>query len=168
MIESPVIFTTKPLNTGSFSRRKYALSKLLTTTAIIPESALTIPLRLIWSIAKQRLPLLHPEPSMLRLTTGLMNGSRRLVRLICLGASFLASAGFFWFSTAICCLGSAFLRAAAGFTFGAAAEAEIFLTTILFAGFCAGLLTGPEGLAPPPCVDARAAFEAAACFCCTL
>src|SRR6476620_10815018 len=98
-------------------------------------------------MARQRLPLLHPEPNMLRLTTGLTKGSRRLVRLICLGASFLASAGFFWFSTAICCLGSAFLRAAAGFALGAAAEVEIFLTTILFAGFCAGLLTGPAGFA---------------------
>src|ERR1044071_7499009 len=100
----------------------------------MPESAFTTPLRLIWSMARQRLPVLHPEPSMLRLTTGLTNGSRRLVRLICLGASFLFSAGFFWFSTAICCLGSAFLRVAAGFAFEADTGAEIFLTTILFAG----------------------------------
>ena len=32
----------------------------------------TSPLRLIWSMARQRLPVLQPEPSMLRLTTGLI------------------------------------------------------------------------------------------------
>src|SRR6202035_2134849 len=161
MIESPVIFTTKPLNTGSFSRRKYALFKLLTTTAIIPESDFTTPLRLIWSMARQRLPVLQPEPSMLRLTTGLIKGSRRLVRLICLGASDFASLGRFWSSTAIRCLGSDFLPTAL--------LPELCLADTFFnAGLEAGLLlAGVAGFAALPCEPAKAALESAACFCWT-
>src|SRR6476661_8975059 len=141
MIESPVILTTKPLNTGSFSRRKYALFKLLTTTAIIPESAFTTPLRLIWSMARQRFPTLQPEPIMLRFTTGLTKGSRRLVMFTCLGASDFASAGFFWFSTAICCLGCDFWWAAAGFACGATGLAAILVVEAP-AAFLAGPLAG--------------------------
>src|SRR5579864_6033661 len=85
----------------------------LTTTAIIPLSALTTPFRSTCSMARHFLPLLQPEPNMLRLTTGLTNGSRRPVMLIVLGASFLASAGFFLSATAILCFGCDFFTAAA-------------------------------------------------------
>src|SRR2546426_1790387 len=94
---------------------------VLTTTAIMPASALTTPLRLIWSIARQRLPVLQPEPTILRFTTGLTNGSRRPVRLITLGACSFASLVFFLSSTAIFCFGCAGLRTAAALAFGTAA-----------------------------------------------
>src|SRR5271170_7754799 len=100
MIESPVIFTTYPLKTGSFSRRKYALFMALTTTAIMPASDFTIPVSAIWSTARQRLPVLHPEPPMLWFTTGLRNGSRRPPAMLILWSSFLRSTGFFLSSTA--------------------------------------------------------------------
>src|ERR1700676_4002359 len=100
-IESPVILTTYPLKTGSFSRRKYALFMALITTAIMPASDFTIPVRAIWSTARQRLPVLHPEPPIPRFTTGLKKGSRRPpAMLIVLCASFLGSTGFFFSSTA--------------------------------------------------------------------
>src|SRR5579862_8412978 len=101
----------------------------------MPESAFTTPLRLIWSMARQRLPVAHPAPIMLRLTTGLTKGSRRLARLTWVGASVLASAGFFWFSTAICCLGCAFWWAATGLALGVADFAEI-LAGLLACLFC--------------------------------
>src|SRR5580704_17930328 len=100
MIESPVIFTTYPLKTGSFSRRKYALFMALITTAIIPPSDFTIPVRAIWSTARQRLPVLHPDPPILWFTTGLTNGSRRPPAMLILWSSFLGSTGFFLSSTA--------------------------------------------------------------------
>src|SRR5258705_13318666 len=78
-----------------------------TTTAIMPASAFTTPLRLIWPMARHFLPMLHPEPIMLRLTTGLRNGSRRPVKLITLGAWFLAISGLFLSLTATFCLGCA-------------------------------------------------------------
>src|SRR5579872_6862026 len=94
-------------------------------------------------MARQRLPTLHPEPIMLRLTTGLMKGSRRPARLICLGASAFASLGFFWSSTAMRCLGSDFLLATA--------LAELCLAAAFFATGRAATLaaTGwlPDGLA---------------------
>src|SRR6202040_3689315 len=132
MIESPVIFTTYPLNTGSFSRRKYALSMALTTTAIMPASAFTTPLRLIWSIARQRLPMLHPEPIMLRLTTGLRNGSRRPVRLITLGSCFLATSGVLLSLTATFCLGRA--NAATALVLGATALLAFLGALVAMAG----------------------------------
>src|SRR6266850_4485815 len=55
-------------------------------------------------MARQRLPMLHPEPIMLRLTTGLTNGSRRPVILITLGSCFLATCGLFLSLTATFCL----------------------------------------------------------------
>src|SRR5580698_7165807 len=71
------------------------------TTAIMPPSDLTIPVRAIWSTARQRLPALHPEPPMLWFTTGLRNGSRRPPAMLMVGcASFLESTGFFLFSPA--------------------------------------------------------------------
>src|SRR5580692_9633993 len=71
------------------------------TTAIMPPSDFTIPVRAIWSTARQRLPVLHPEPPMLWFTTGLRNGSRRPPAMLIVGcASFLASTGFFLSSTA--------------------------------------------------------------------
>src|SRR5712692_7627182 len=48
-----------------------------TTTAIIPASDFTTPFRATWSMARQRLPELHPEPVVPMLTTGLTNGSLR-------------------------------------------------------------------------------------------
>src|SRR6202171_622352 len=91
----------------------------LTTTAIMPASAFTTPLRLIWSMARQRLPMLQPEPTMLRLTTGLTNGSRRPVRLITLGSCFLATSGVFLSWTATFCLEFAGLAAFTAFASGA-------------------------------------------------
>src|SRR2546427_5267261 len=91
----------------------------LTTTAIMPASAFTTPLRLIWSIAKQRLPMLHPEPIMLRLTTGLTKGSRRPVILITLGSCFLATSGLFLSLTATFCFGRAGLTAFTALFLGA-------------------------------------------------
>src|ERR1700678_855807 len=71
------------------------------TTAIMPPSDLTIPVRAIWSTARQRLPALHPEPPMLWFTTGLRNGSRRPPAMLMVGcASFLESTGFFLSFTA--------------------------------------------------------------------
>src|SRR5712692_6452753 len=112
----------------------------------MPVSAFTTPLRLIWSMVRQRLPELQPEPSMLRLTTGLTKGSRRPAKSMCLGASAFASAGFFWFSTAICCLGCDFLCPAGLFTLSAAG-----LLLACFALACLAatgwLLAGTAGLA---------------------
>src|SRR6478752_2134821 len=98
----------------------------------MPESAFTTPLRLIWSMVRQRLPELHPEPSMLRLTTGLTNGSRRPARLTCFGLDFV-SAGFFWFSTAISCFGCAFLCPAEFLAFSATGLLTRLLTACLAA-----------------------------------
>src|SRR5579863_3866058 len=106
MIESPVIFTTYPLKTGSFSRRKYALFMALTTTAIMPASDFTIPVRATWSTARQRLPVLQPDPPILWFTTGLTNGSRRPPAMLILWSSFFGSTGFFLSSTATAAFGS--------------------------------------------------------------
>src|SRR6266849_10281466 len=83
-------------------------------------------------MARQRFPVLQPEPTMARLTTGLMNGSRRPARLIFFGASGFASAGFFWFSTAICCWGCAFLCPAEAFALATTGLAETFEATGTF------------------------------------
>src|SRR5579863_10418282 len=72
--ESPVILITYPLNTGSFSRRKYALFRLLVTTAINPLSDFTTPRRLMLPISRHFFPVEHPEPFCC--TTGEKNGSR--------------------------------------------------------------------------------------------
>src|SRR5579863_5695963 len=64
-----------------------------TTTAIIPESDFTTPRSATWSMARQRLPELQPDPPT-RLTTGLTNGSRRpavLIAFSCLLLSALLS-----------------------------------------------------------------------------
>src|SRR5690348_15432471 len=98
----------------------------LTTTAIMPSSALTMPFRLIWSMARHFFPVLHPEPTMLRFVTGLVNGSRRPVRLIVFSLSFLGSAGFFLSSTAMICLGSDGLLAFATLVLGLADLALAF------------------------------------------
>src|SRR4029077_3231467 len=95
----------------------------------MPESAFTTPFRLVGSIARQRFPVLQPEPTMARLTTGLINGSRRPAKLIFLGPSGFASAGFFWFSTAICCWGCDFLCPAGAFALLTTGLAEILETT---------------------------------------
>jgi len=70
MIESPVILTTKPLNTGSFSRKKYALFKLVDYDRDHPGVSLHDALE-IDLVDRQAAawPVLHPEPIMLRLTT---------------------------------------------------------------------------------------------------
>src|SRR6201993_428693 len=74
-IESTVILTTYPLNTGSFSRRKYALFSPLVTTAIMPLSDFTTPCNAICSMSRHFLPVLQPDPPC-RFTTGLRKGSR--------------------------------------------------------------------------------------------
>src|SRR5215469_13207949 len=73
-MESPVIFTTYPLNTGSFSCKKYALPMLLVTTAMKPLSDFTTPRRAIALISRHFLPVEQPDPCCC--TTGLKNGSR--------------------------------------------------------------------------------------------
>src|SRR5208337_4242429 len=90
-IESPVIFTTYPLNTGSFSRKKYALFRLLLTTAMKPLSACTTPRKLIAPISRHFLPVLQPEPPAW-LTTGLMKGSRLPFALFLLVSTACSSA----------------------------------------------------------------------------
>src|SRR5579872_6159698 len=72
----------------------------LITTAIIPASDFTIPVRAIWSTARHRLPVLHPEPPIPRFTTGLRNGSRRPPAILIVLCSFFGSTGFFLSSTA--------------------------------------------------------------------
>src|SRR6266705_4257726 len=108
-------------------------------------------------MVRQRLPVLQPEPSMLRLTTGLIKGSRRPARLMCLGASALASAGFFWFSTAICCFVCDFLCLAGVLALSA--------TALLVArwGAAGWLLAGTAGLAALP-GDAKAVSMSIALF----
>src|SRR5215510_6813833 len=56
-------------------------------------------------MARQRFPVLQPDPTMLRFTTGLTNGSRRPVRLIAFGVSFLESPTFFLSWTWTTCFG---------------------------------------------------------------
>src|SRR5205807_8208817 len=101
---------------------------VLTTTAFKPVLAFTTTFRFTSPIAKQRLPVLQPDPTILRFTTGLIKGSRRPVRLIT-SACFFGWAGWFLSSTAILCLGCDFLAALFGFAlagfasaFGAAAD----------------------------------------------
>src|SRR5437773_166895 len=106
----------------------------LTTTAIMPASAFTTPLRLIWSIARQRLPMLHPEPIMLRLTTGLTNGSRRPVILITLGSCFLATSGLFLSLTATLCLERAGLTVFTALVLGATDLLACFGAFVAIAG----------------------------------
>src|SRR4029077_3546828 len=66
----------------------------------MPASDFTIPVSAIWSTARQRLPVLQPEPPMLWFTTGLRNGSRRPPAMLILWSSFFGSTGFFLSSTA--------------------------------------------------------------------
>src|SRR5882724_6712683 len=130
----------------------------LTTTAIMPASAFTTPLRLIWPMARHFLPMLHPEPIMPRLTTGLRKGSRRPVKLITLGACFLATSGVFLSLTATFCLGradlsTAFVAVAAGLLdllggFVAVAGAAAFALP----GAVAGALLVADGAAATPLI----------------
>src|ERR1044071_6621699 len=53
----------------------------------MPVSDLTTPRSAIWSMARQRFPVLHPEPVGPMLTTGLVNGSLRPTAFIALGFS---------------------------------------------------------------------------------
>src|SRR2546430_4332488 len=130
----------------------------LTTTAIMPASAFTTPLRLIWPMARHFLPMLHPEPIMLRLTTGLRNGSRRPVRLITLGTCFLATSAVFLSLTATFCLGRAGLSTA--FVAGAAGLLALlgaFVAVACVAGFAllravAGALLLADGATATPLV----------------
>src|SRR5690242_14478836 len=103
-------------------------------------------------MVRQRLPVLQPEPSMLRFTTGLTKGSRRPARLMCLGASAFASVVFFWFSTAICCLGCDFLCPAEVLAFTATG---LLTCTLEVAGGRAGTVA----FAALPCEAANAALE---------
>src|SRR5262249_17813046 len=67
-----------------------ALSIAFTTTAIMPVSDFTMPFSAIWSIARHRLPVLQPEPTALKFTTGLMNGSLRPAAVVGRTVSFLS------------------------------------------------------------------------------
>src|SRR5882724_3919013 len=109
-------------------------------------------------MVRQRLPVLQPEPSMLRFTTGLTKGSRRPARLMCLGASAFACAGFFWFSIAICCLGCDFLCPAGVLALSAT------VLPVARLGAAGWLLAGTSGLAALPCEDAKAASVSIAFF----
>src|SRR5882724_88538 len=141
----------------------------------MPLSDFTTPLRLTWSMVRQRLPELHPEPSMVRLTTGLTKGSRRPAKSMCRGMAALASTGFFWFSTAISCLGCDFLCAAELLALGATTLAVdafglagLRLARRSTVGWLAGASgCGELGLPELPCEAARAASESIAFFCWT-
>src|SRR5436305_9729213 len=76
--ESVVIFTTLPLKTGSFSRRKYVFFCGFSTTAMIALGDLTIPRSTISPITRHFLPLTHGTPPVLSVRMMLTNGSRAL------------------------------------------------------------------------------------------
>src|SRR5712692_1594305 len=101
-------------------------------------------------MVSQRFPELQPEPSMLRFTTGLTKGSRRPARLMCLGSSAFASAGFFRFSTAICCLGCDFLCPAELLALSATGLALSATGLLARLGAVGWLLAGTVGLAALP------------------
>src|SRR5689334_18526489 len=99
MMESLVIFSTLPLNTWSFSRRKYVFFTLLATTAIIlPVVSFTVPCKTSSGMARQRLPLVQFEGGRLtppsRATIGLTNGSLRPCAPNTRGAGLGFSGGF--------------------------------------------------------------------------
>src|ERR1700742_4114637 len=128
--ESPVILTTYPLNTGSFSRRKYALPRLFVTTAMKPASDFTTPRRLIALISRHFLPVEQPEPFCC--TTGLKNGSR-----LPLIAHFL--------SCGLGCCAAGVFSAGAAATVTSGAGADFAATTVLGCSFEAVFGSGFEG-----------------------
>src|SRR5208282_4615331 len=138
-MESPVIFTTYPLNTGSFSRRKYALFKLLVTTAMKPLSDFTTPRRLIVPISRHFFPVEHPEPFCC--TTGLKNGSRfpLIAHFLSSGLLSLEALAASDFSAFVSALVSAFVSALASAA-GAGAAGFISFATGLAGGFMGSAL----------------------------
>ena len=78
--------------------------------------------------------MLHPEPIMLRLTTGLTNGSRRPVILITLGSCFLATSGLFLSLTATLCLERAGLTVFTALVLGATDLLACFGAFVAIAG----------------------------------
>src|SRR5689334_17146720 len=77
--ESVVIFTTLPLKTGSFSRRKYVFFCGFSTTAMIALGDLTMPRSTISPITRHFLPLTQGAPPVLSgLRMMLTKGSRAL------------------------------------------------------------------------------------------
>src|SRR5215471_4644162 len=97
-------------------------------------------------MARHFLPVLQPEPSMLRFTTGLINGSRRPVRATPL---FSGASDFLSSLASAVCAGAA---GAAGF-----AAAAAFLAALFLAGF---FLSIGEGAAVICTFGAALAFGA--------
>src|SRR5579871_1182991 len=152
-MESPVIFTTYPLNTGSFSCRKYALPMLFVTTAMKPLSDFTTPRRLMALISRHFLPVEQPDPCCC--TTGLKNGSRFpfIAHFLSSALGLAGSAGFASAATALA--GAApFASCLAATALGAAA-----LATAVFAS-----ATFVAGAAFVVVATATAAFGAGAAF----
>src|SRR6266700_3455811 len=114
-------------------------------------------------MARQRLPELQPEPTAPRLTTGLMNGSRRPTALIAFGSCFLSVsfALLSWTATVVWGLAAPFTSAFLGAcfngtftaTFGASfagafprtAGAGLPATTAIFAGATPGFAVTATG-----------------------
>src|ERR1051326_3705145 len=142
MIESLVIFSTLPLNTWSFSRRKYVFFVLFATTAIIfPVVSFTVPCKTSSGIARQRFPLVQfgSGPFTLRARIGLTNGSLRPraphARVTGLGFSSAFATG-----PACVTLGAGTGAADFGCALVAVLLLVVFLAVVLFVGvLCTGL-----------------------------
>ncbi|MCU1286988.1 MAG: hypothetical protein JWO13_3338 [Acidobacteriales bacterium] len=153
-IESPLIFITDPLNTGSFSRKLYCFFAAFSTIAIIPDCVFTIPLSTTWSMIKQRAPVVHTDvPFILSSCNriGLTKGSRRPAVLTTdftslFSAGLAVFAGFAFVIFGVIGLGAGFVFANAGVVaFGAAFfGAAVCNVTVCEAGLVAagvGLVT---------------------------
>src|SRR5450631_1746685 len=108
----------------------------------MPASDLTTPLSAIWSMARQRLPVLQPDPTMAWFTTGLTNGSRRLAKLTGLAGGAGAS-GPPWFSTPNCGLLFRGLLTATTVIFDFDLPADCFLDTGADVAFAFRATNGP-------------------------
>src|SRR5438128_899473 len=121
--ESPVIFVTCPLKTGSFSRRLYCFFEAFSTIAIMPCWVFTIPFITTWSMIKQRAPVVHTVVVAFSCCNrrGLTNGSRRPAVLT--GAFPAAGFSAFAWMSAFTFAGLAAFGAGAGLVFVAIALA---------------------------------------------
>ena len=127
---SPVIFSTVPLNSASFSRNTYGRREPFSTNAIFPSRVITIPFSTTCSTSRQRFPVAQvPAGPVPVWCIGLTNGSRRPARSILLGAGAAACSG----------------GAAAAFTGCSTAEIFAFAAVACvlgFTGFTANALPG--------------------------
>src|SRR5882757_1467615 len=169
--ESPLIFSTKPLNTGSFSFKLYCFFAAFSTIAIIPDVVFTTPFSTTWSMIRQRAPVVHTEVDFILSSCnriGLMKGSRRPAVFTTVAVSCFFATGFGALALASA-LPSAFAWAffAVGVStgaFGFAARATIAFLGTDVVGFTvcdAGLLAACAGLVATVVGFAAAGFAAA-------